>query len=105
MKKIILLSSLIFLLTSCGGSTRSGVSVGLVTSWQDTVSGVVDNSVEVKKRGEACASNILGIVASGDSSVETAKRNAGIKKVAYSDTNYLNVLFLYQKGCTVVKGE
>ena len=105
MKKVIALCSLVFLLASCGGQTRSGVTAGLVSAWQDTISGVVDNSVEVKKRGEACATNILGIVASGDSSVETAKRNAGIKKVAYADTNYTNVFFFYQKGCTVVKGE
>ena len=105
MKKIITLSLLAALLSSCGGTTRSGVTVGIVSSWQDTISGVVDNSIEVKKRGEACATNILGLIASGDSSIEAAKRNGGVRKVAYADTNYTNVLFLYQKGCTVVKGE
>lgn len=94
------------LLSSCGASTRSGVtSAILFSSWNDTISGVSDNSVEVRKQGEACATNILGIVASGDSSIETAKRNGGVKKVAFADTTYFNVLGVYQKGCTVVKGQ
>ncbi len=105
MKKALILLVSTLLLASCGAQTRSGVSSGLVSSWKDTISGVSDNSVVVEKSGEACSTNILGIVASGDSSVETAKRNGGIKKVAYSDTTYLNVLGLYQKGCTVVKGQ
>lgn len=104
MKKILVLTTAILTLSSCA-QTRSGVSAAAITTWQDTISGVTDNSVKVKRRGEACATNILSIIASGDSSVETAKRNAGIKKVAYADTNYLNVLGIYQKGCTVVKGE
>ena len=106
MKKIIIISFIASLLTSCGGATRSGVTSGiLVSSWNDTIAGVADNSISVSKRGESCATNILGIVATGDSSIETAKRNGGVKKVAYADTSYLNVLGFYQKGCTIVKGE
>ena len=105
MKKALILILSTLVLTSCGGQTRSGVTAGLVSSWKDTISGVSDNSVTVEKRGEACSTNILGIVASGDSSVETAKRNGGVKKVAFADTTYLSVLGLYQKGCTVVKGQ
>ena len=106
MKKLLILIVSTLLITSCGGQTRSGVTAGLlVSNWDDTISGVTDNSVVVDKRGEACSTNILGIVASGDSSVETAMRNGGIKKVAYADTTYLNILGLYQKGCTVVKGQ
>lgn len=104
MKNILVISISLFLLTSCG-STRSGVTGGLISSWNDTISGITDNSVEVVKRGESCATNILGIVATGDSSIETAKRNGGIRKVAYADTSYLSIFGIYQKGCTIVKGE
>lgn len=54
------------------------------------------------KRGEACASNILGIVAIGDNSIETAKKNGGIKQVASVDYNSFSVLGLYYKKCTYV---
>ncbi|MBP7710164.1 MAG: TRL-like family protein [Rickettsiales bacterium] len=105
MKRIILLIALSAVLASCA-QTRSGVSSGLlVTSWDDTVSGSVNNSVALDKRGEACVINVLGIVAVGDSSVEAAKKAGSINKVAVADTNYLNVLGIFQKGCTVAKGE
>jgi hypothetical protein len=106
MKKTFFLLALLTIVASCVGTqTRSGVSSGLVSSWQDTISGVIDNSVNVERRGEACSTNILGIIASGDSSIEAAKRNGGIQKVAYADTTYFNILGLYQKGCTVAKGQ
>jgi len=104
MKKLLLLLSLSLLLASCG-QTRSGVTGGLVTVWDDTVSGAVNNSIEFNKRGEACVINILGIVATGDSSVEAAKKSGSVTKVAVADTTYLNVLGIFQRGCTVVKGE
>ena len=87
--------------------TQSGVSSGIIfSSWNDTISGSVNNSIELDKRGEACVISVLGLVSVGDSSIEAAKRGAGIKDVAFADTTYLNVLFgIFQRGCTVVKGK
>ena len=106
MKKLSLFISILFLLSSCGGRTKSGVTGGLFfSSWKDTISASVDNNVTVSNKGEACAINILGIFAFGDSSVETAKLNGGLKKIAFTDTSYKNILGIYQKGCTIVNGE
>ena len=104
MKKVAMLLIVSTLLASCA-RTQSGVSAGVIfSSWNDTISGSVNNNIELDKRGEACAVNVLGIVAVGDSSIEAAKRAAGIKDVAFADTTYLNVLFgIFQRGCTVVK--
>jgi len=86
--------------------TRSGVNSGLLFStWDDTISGAVNNSVELKKQGKSCAVNVLGMVAVGDSSVESAKKVGSITKVAVADTTYLNVLGIFVQRCTVVKGE
>ncbi len=103
----IIISILILLFTaSCLGKTQSGVQGGFIySSWQDTISGAVNNDVKITKKGEACSRNILGLFAFGDSSVETARRMGGIKKVAFADTNYFNILGLYQKGCTIAKGQ
>jgi hypothetical protein len=60
---------------------------------------------EPSKRGEACASNILGLVATGDASIDTAKRSAGITRVASVEQTATRVLGYYAKYCTVVKGE
>lgn len=104
MKKTLTIVAAVLLLASCG-RTQSGVTGGLYTSWQDTIPGSINNSVAVSKRGEACATNILGVVALGNSSIEEAKKAGKIRNVAFADTNYLSILGVYQKGCTVVKGE
>ncbi len=57
------------------------------------------------KTGRSCASNILGVVALGDASIATAKRNGGITAVASVDHDSLNVLAVYSRYCTVVAGE
>jgi hypothetical protein len=57
------------------------------------------------KRGEACAGIYLGLVGVGDMSQEAAAQAGGITKIAYVDVDYMNVLGIYQKRCTIVKGE
>jgi hypothetical protein len=107
MKKIILASILLGILSSCT-STSNGVTSGLYTSWKDRDPiSRVDNSVNVTKRGTSCVTNVLGLAAFGDSSIETAKKEGEIKNVAYVDRTYdAFILYIpfFQKGCTVVKG-
>lgn len=57
------------------------------------------------KRGEACATNILGLVATGDASIDAAKKSAGITKVASVEQSASRVLGYYAKYCTIVRGE
>ncbi len=56
------------------------------------------------KEGRACMESILGLVATGDSSVETAKQNGGITRVTSVDYEVENVLGVIGKYCTVVRG-
>lgn len=78
--------------------------------YKATTSYSIDNKVNPKplKTGIGCVHNILMLFAFGDSSVEAARRNGDITKVAFVDTSH-NSLWVYwplfQKGCTVVKGE
>ena len=107
MKKTLLVILLGLVVSSCT-QTSNGVNSGIYTSWKDRDPiSRVDNSVKVTKSGTACVKNILGVVAIGDSSIETAKANGGIKEVAYVDRTY-NGFWLYlpffQRGCTVVRG-
>ncbi len=107
MKKLLLASLVLGFLSSCT-TTSNGVTSGLYTSWKDRDPiSRVDNSVTVTKRGTACVTNVLGLAAFGDSSIETAKKEGDIKNVAYVDRTYdgfMIYLPLFQKGCTVVKG-
>ena len=66
------------------------------------------NSIDAKKTGTACITNILGLVAIGDSSIEAAKNNADITKITFVTTSnkiVWNYLPLFKIGCTIVKGE
>lgn len=62
-------------------------------------------NVKAEKRGEACMDNILGIVAVGDASIDTAKRNGGITKVASIEQAPLQIGSYYARYCTIVYGE
>ncbi len=57
------------------------------------------------KRGEGCASNILGIIATGDASAASAAKQAGITKIASVDGTASSILGIYGTYCVVVTGE
>ena len=56
------------------------------------------------RTGKACATSILGWVATGDASVTAAKANGGITTVSVVDHTARSILGLFGEWCTVVKG-
>lgn len=54
--------------------------------------------------GEACASSILGLVAFGDATIESARRNGGITMISSVDEHMSNILGVYSKYCTIARG-
>ncbi len=99
---VILSSSLV--LGGCAGMGSIGGSMvpgGLYTKSKLPVASVPgSNSLE----GEACATSILGWIATGDASVSAAMANGGISNVATIDYKLDNILGVYATYCTVVKG-
>ena len=62
------------------------------------------NDVKPLKTGKSCLQSFLTLVTTGNASVISAKQNASITKVAsvsYKIDNY----FVYEKYCTIVRGE
>jgi TRL-like protein family len=57
------------------------------------------------KTGEACNSSIFGLVATGDASIETAKKAGGITQIAHIDHEQFSVLGVYATSCTIVHGQ
>ena len=88
------------LLSSCASPHMTGV---LYTASKGNVTTTLARGA-VNKTGESCTVNYLGMVTLGDASIEAARKNAGIKKIAYIDSSYTNILGLYQKYCTLVRG-
>jgi hypothetical protein len=107
MKNFLLPLFLLGLLASCA-QTSNGVNAGIYTDWKDRDPiSRVNNNVSDGKTGQSCVTNILSVAVIGDSSIEAAKKDGGIKDVAFVDRTFTAVNFwfpIYQKGCTIVKG-
>ena len=57
------------------------------------------------KVGIAKAESILGLIATGDASIEAAMKNGGIKKVHHVDYHTRNILGVYAELTVFVYGE
>lgn len=102
MRNIILFSALALLVSGCALPTRQPVT-GLLYSDTKATENVTDNTA-APKTGMACMSSIIGI-ATGDASMEAAKKAGGITQVAYVDNTSEGILGLWAKYCLVVHGK
>ena len=101
MKKLLLIAMLAVGLSGCA-AVPSHLGMALV---QIDKEGVTVADASARKMGRACGSNILGVVALGDLSIEKAKRSAGIQKVATVDKEVKSFFGVYSHVCTIVTGE
>lgn len=104
MKKTLMVTFLVVSITGCA-SVSTPVGRGFLLTDVKGPIAVDDNNNESVKTGEACATNVLGLVASGDASIETAMRAAGISKVASVSSDQFSILGVFSKFCTVVTGK
>ncbi|EMP08112.1 TRL-like family protein [Leptospira interrogans] len=70
------------------------------------IPGPLGDNAENTSIGKACSKNILWLVSFGDSSIEAAKADGKITKVASIEYEQLGVFYgaIYHKFCTVVTG-
>ena len=105
MKKLgslVALVALGFAASGCAYVTRAPVTGFIYLSTQQGES-VASNDVGTK-RGEACATSILGWVATGDASVTSAAKAGGITKISHVDSTASDILGVYAEYCTVAYG-
>lgn len=57
------------------------------------------------RTGTSESMSILGLVALGDASTNSAARSANLQTIHYADYEYFNILGVYQRYRTVVHGE
>ncbi len=107
MKKIfsfaLSLGACVALFSSCA---MIATPVGPATIYSDVahVEAVTSNPVG-RKVGTAKATNILGIIATGDASVQTAANSAGISKISHVDCKKKSLLGLFSSYTIFVYGE
>jgi len=65
----------------------------------------VNSDADANKMGSAKCTSILGLVASGDASIEAACKAGGIKKIHHVDYKSHSILGIYAEFTTIVYGE
>lgn len=89
------------LLAGCAGAAAPVYGWYGDVKWGTQVPGGAIGS----KTGEAKCTSILGLIATGDASVEAAARAGGITKVMTVDHHSKNILGLFAEFTTKVTGE
>lgn len=102
MKKTLGLMAAVLLLTGCA-SGMSPVGYALITNVDGPITATTNTAGS--KKGSSCVTNILGLIASGDASIATAKRNGGITKLATADYSSSGIYPIFGQTCTNVTGE
>lgn len=103
MKKLFVLMSLcsvLFLFSSCG---VVGMVGAVYTAYSEPE--LVTSNVVGSKVGTAQTTSILGIIATGDGSIEKAAKSAGITKISHVDKKTSSVLGIYTTCKYFVYGE
>ena len=90
-----LLIAVLFALSGCATTGAYTSKAGPGVLFHDTTEAVTATGVDGSRMGKSCASNILGIGGSGDSSVSAAKSSGGVSKVSTVDVSYCRILTLY----------
>lgn len=104
MHKLLAIPVVLLGLTGCAGfAFGSNQPVGGLYTSAQTGLHVTENNIG-KKKGEACATSILGLVTTGDASIRAAADAGNISRISSVDTSMMNVLGIYAKFCTIVSG-
>ena len=111
MKRIIMLTALallvVIMLSGCSMvPLGTPVNMGnLYTNISYDASGYWQNDISNLKVGKASCSSVLGVVATGDASIQAAMQEAGIKKIHHIDYNKKSILGVFITHTTIVYGE
>jgi hypothetical protein len=109
MTKIKLSFLSLILVSLISGCTKDGAPVSAFINFdKNAVS--VDNQVKPKLSGSSCSYALWPWATFGDSSVEAAKSNANISKVATLDKSHFSIFTWspvgwFVRSCSVVSGE
>jgi len=102
MKKIIVLAAMAVMLSSCGAFVAAPVTGFIYTDVQAPL--MATSNTVATKVGTAEATSILGIVGTGDASINTAAQKAGITEISHIDYEANSILGVYAKFTIYVYG-
>lgn len=105
MKKVLMffgIVSVAVLMSSCASLGLGGMVYEGITVPHSVTSNTISDNTKV---GKSNYISVLGIVAVGDGGVNTAAKNAGIKKISHVDEQKTSILGVFTKSETIVYGE
>ncbi len=106
MKKMMKLALALVVAAGMASCATLGSQAGMAVIYQDVVTGeAVTSNALGSKVGTAQVNNILGIILTGDASVETAAKSAGINKISHIDSQKKSILGVYSTYTVYVYGE
>ncbi|NBC82855.1 MAG: hypothetical protein GVY19_05680 [Bacteroidetes bacterium] len=105
MKKLIVLVAIValFLFSSCAAYVASPALGALYTDVKYPMA--VTSNANSAKVGSAEVTSILGIVATGDASIDAAAKSAGITKIHHVDVHATSILGIFATYTVLVYGE
>jgi hypothetical protein len=105
MKKVVIIMVSAIIAAALFSGCATYVPSGIV--YTGTKAGIAagEGGVSHGKVGTATAKSIMGLVAWGDASIQTAAQNGGITQIRYVDYEVENILGIYGKYTTIVYGE
>jgi hypothetical protein len=92
-------------LSGCLANASGGDTFALGYIYSGYKSSGQVGTAQPAKRGEACVSSVLGAIATGDASIEQAKKAGGISQIAFVDHEQFSILGIYATSCTIVHGQ
>lgn len=100
------LLTVVLFATGCAASAQSPVTGSLYADAQGPVAATANTtSPETPRVGRASATSILGLLGTGDASIQAAMENGDISEIHYVDYKATNLLGLYAEYTVVVHGE
>jgi tellurite resistance protein len=105
-KKLVIVMASLLILSFMTGCAAYAVAPVTGVLYSDVKSGMAATSADnSSKVGTATAQSILGLVAVGDASIETAMKNGNITKVHHIDYYSKSILGIYATYTIQVYGE
>lgn len=102
-KTLIVAAGAAFMLSSCGAAVMTPAAGYLYTDVKAPLTATSNSGSGKVGSGEIAS--ILGIVATGDASIESAAKSAGITKIHHVDYHTKNILGVYATWTVFVYGE
>jgi len=97
--------AVMLLVSGCSAWPKAGNNGAFYAKVSSPVQAFPNSRSEPLRYGQACNSSILGLYASGDSSIAAARANGSITEVVTIEEQFQHVLLgAYSQYCTVVGG-